>query len=466
MRQALPAQEGQPADAPLDRDTGRPRSLSGLVSGFTVEDFAPIVSSLGLIAGRMASMGLGFLAWLVAARLFPVAEVGIASGSVAAMMLCVQLAMVGVGSAVIALLPSHSEEPGRLLDPAFTAVAGLAVAASLLFLVIARAIFHELDIVVAVPILAVAFVAMTLFGAVNVLYDNISIALRRGEQVLSRNVVFGLVTIGVPLALARIAAGHGSWVILWAWALAGLAACAIGLVQLRRTLDGYVHRPRIDLARTGRLISVGLPNWALTMTERGPALLMPVLVTELISPTTNAYWYAVWMMAWVVMIIPISAGQTLFAEAARAPQRTGESTRHALVTSLGLGVPAALALALLAHIALLLLGSQYADAGDQALRILVITVVPFSLLQAYFAICRARGQLTEAIIVGAASGLAAVVAALAAGRAGGLIPMAAGWLVVQLIAGTWAGWRLWRLTRGGGGARFARGAATDPASAE
>ena len=439
---------------PAQPDASQPRArwaglggLSGLVNGFTAEELAPLISSFGLIAGRMASMGLGFLAWLVAARLFPPAEVGLASGVVAAMMLCVQLAMVGVGSAVIALLPNHRQEPGRLLNPAFTSVGLASLAAAIIFLGVARAAFHELDLVVSVPLLAAAFVAMTLFGAVNVLYDNASVAMRRGDQVLVRNVAFGAVTIAVPAALAGVAAGHGSTLILGAWTLAGLVACLLGVVQTARMWRGYHLRLAWDASLVSGLVRVGLPNWALTMTERGPALLMPILVTELISPTANAYWYAVWMMAWVVMIIPISAGQTLFAEGARAPERIAQITRHGLLTSLGLGIPAALGMALVARFALGLLGVQYADAGDTALRILVVTVIPFSILQAYFAICRARGSLGEAIATGAASGGMGVAAAIVAGQAAGLAAMAAAWLGVQLVAAAFAAARIWSMTQ-------------------
>jgi O-antigen/teichoic acid export membrane protein len=460
MRPSQPA-EGAGSVAPPR--WGGLGGLTGLINGFTAEELAPLISSFGLIAGRMASMGLGFLAWLVAARLFSAAEVGLASGVVAAMMLCVQLAMVGVGSAVIALLPGYRDHPGRLLNPAFTSVSLAAVVAALLFLVVARAIFHELDVVVTIPVLALAFVAMTLFGAVNVLYDNASVAMRRGDQVLTRNIAFGLVTIAVPVALVGLVPGHGSWLILAAWTLAGVVACVLGFIQTARMWRGYRLRLQLDAPLVGRLVRVGLPNWALTMTERGPALLMPILVTEFISPTVNAYWYAAWMMAWVVMIIPISAGQTLFAEAARSPDRVADVTRHGLLTSLGLGVPAAIAMAVLAQLALSLLGAQYADAGEAALRILVITVIPFSLLQAYFAICRARLQLGEAIAVGTISGTVAVIAAIAAGQAGGLTAMAAAWLVVQLIAGAWAGVRIWSLTRGL--ASGIRGAAAETPSA-
>ena len=425
---------------------GRSR-LASIAASLSRDEIAPIVSSAGLIAGRVASLGLGFLAWLVAARLFPPSEVGLASGVVAAMMLCVQIALFGVGSALISVLGAYRQRVSPLINTAGTSVIGLSVVAALLFLLLARSAFHELNVVVGVPILAVAFLAMTIFGAVNVLFDNVSVAIRRGDQVLTRNLLFGLVTIGVPLALASSMGGRGSWLILLAWTLAGLVACSIGVVQLRRSLPEYRPGIVIDRSLTAELVRVGLPNWALTMTERGPALLMPVLVTELISPTVNAYWYAVWMMAWVVMIIPVSAGQTLFAEAARDPANAARAIRHGIATSLGLGVPAAIAVVVLANVALSLMGARYAAAGDLALRILVLTVLPFTVIQAYYAICRARRQLGEAVVVGTVSGIAAVTAALLAGFVAGLAAMATAWVVVQSVAAAFCGLRLLAFAR-------------------
>src|SRR3990170_2583165 len=76
---------------------------------------AVLVSSVSLVAGKVAVMGFGFLSWVVAARLYPVAEFGLAAGAVAAVTLCAQLALLGVGSAIITLLPVHDGRPGRLL---------------------------------------------------------------------------------------------------------------------------------------------------------------------------------------------------------------------------------------------------------------------------------------------------------------------------------------------------------------
>ncbi|MHB1120322.1 MAG: hypothetical protein ACYC11_09710, partial [Bellilinea sp.] len=76
-----------------------------------------------LILGRAASSGLGYLTWLITARLYNAGEVGMASGVVSAMMLCVQVALFGIGAAVIKVYPEHISSPRKLVNTAINMVA-------------------------------------------------------------------------------------------------------------------------------------------------------------------------------------------------------------------------------------------------------------------------------------------------------------------------------------------------------
>jgi O-antigen/teichoic acid export membrane protein len=129
--QGIPIDDGSAArPAPIP-----PRALSMLPN------------SLALIGAKVATMGLGFLFWLVAARFYSPEVVGLAAGVVAAVLLCTQLALFGVGSAVITLFPKHREHPARLVDNAITltTLTGLAVGA--LFVALAAGTFAELGAV-------------------------------------------------------------------------------------------------------------------------------------------------------------------------------------------------------------------------------------------------------------------------------------------------------------------------------
>ena len=73
------------------------------------QELPQFANSLALILGRMAASGLGFLTWLVLARLYAPTEVGLASGLISATMLLVQLSLLGIGSAFITRYPHYRE---------------------------------------------------------------------------------------------------------------------------------------------------------------------------------------------------------------------------------------------------------------------------------------------------------------------------------------------------------------------
>ncbi len=405
------------------------------------------LNSITLIAGKMATMAVGFLVWLIAARLFAPAEVGLASGAVSAMMLCVQLALFGAGAAVITLFPQYQHRPAELLDTAISLVAVAALVAAGLFLALASGLFRELSVVAAIPSYTVAFLAMCTFGALGVLFDQVGTVMRRGDQVLIRGALFGLVTLAV---LAGLSSGVGvpdSLAILLAWVGGGIVSVGLGYHQLRRSLPSYRFRPRFRRRLAGQLVGIGLPNWALTLTERAPGSILPIVVTELLSPEANATWYAVWMMAWVVYVIPVQVGLSLFAEASHRPDELGIAVRRGLSLSLAVGAVGAVSAAIVGPSMLAFLGHSYADAGTTPLRILVVAVLPFAFIQAYFSVCRSRQRLREAIVTGIVSGLIGVGAAAVAGVTSGLQGMAVAWLAVQMITGAWAIFRIWSMSQ-------------------
>lgn len=403
-------------------------------------------NSLALIGSKMSVLGLGFVFWLLAARVFDVAEVGLAAAVVAAMMLCTQVALLGVGTAVIALLPGELRDPRALLNSAFTTVTALALATGLIFLALAAVALGELRAVSASPLYAALFVAATVTGTLGILFDQLSTSLRRGDHALVRGLAFGLTTLATLVALAALGARESS-ALLAPWVVAGAIVVALALAQLRRSLAGYLPRPRVSAVHVRRLLAVGMPNYGLTLAERAPGLALPIVVAELLSPAANASWYAAWMMAWVIFIVPIQVGMTLFAEIAHEPSALPAATRRAVRTALLVGVPGAVAIALLAHPLLSLLGPEYARAGVGPLRILVVGLVPMVFVQVYYANCRGVGRLGEAVTAAWLAGLISVGAAAVAGQAAGLAAMAAAWLAVQAAAAVFAVARLRALRR-------------------
>ncbi len=406
-----------------------------------------VSSALGMVGGKASAMFLGFAFWLAAANLASPDAVGLAAGATSTIMLVVLVASSGIAAAVVIGLAERSRtEANRFLDTALTATTVLALLASGLALLLALQFLDELDAVARNGWFAVLFCGMGVLGSVGVVLDQVSMSDRRGSDVLVRNVANGVVTI-IPLALVWAGWVTGSAPVLFAaWVAGSATAVALAIRHTRRIFPGSARRPLIHRSSARSLVGHGLGNQMLTSAERMPGLVLPIIVTEVLSPAENAFWYATWMMAWGVAVVPLSIGTALFAEVCREPSRKAPAIRQAVRSSLMIVVPLAVAVGLVAPILLSLLGDEYSDAGASPLRFLVVGAIPLTFIYSYFAVARATGQLREAILTAVVGGTVGIVAATLFGSgvfgSGGLTPMAAAWVAIQSLTGTWALWRL------------------------
>jgi O-antigen/teichoic acid export membrane protein len=400
-------------------------------------------SSLGLIAGKAAQTGAGFAFWVVAARATSDREVGLTTAAVSAVMICTQLAVLGAGSAVIVSV-GRGEPPARVLDAAFAIVGVAGTGLALGYLVLQSAVAP--DTASASVLFWLTFLVAAVTGTLVIVLDQALVALGRGATATLRYTVGGVVSLAAVALVAWQAHGASADVLMACWALGTTVACMVGAVQLRR-LVGYRPRPSFRSARRGRpLLALGIPHQLLTLTERAPGLVLPLLLAHMVAPEAAAYWYPAWMMAWAAYTAPMLMGIVQFSEGVREPDRLVSTTWASLRWSLAVGGLAAAVLALFAHPLLSLLGERYADSSADALRWLAAGLVGYAVLQAYNAVCRASGRYAEAIVVGLTLGIALCVSALSAADRGAST-MALSWLVVLSVGAAAVGLRMVAILR-------------------
>ena len=402
-------------------------------------------NSLALSAGTVVRLSIGFLTWLAAARLYPASEVGIAAGAISAMLLCIQAGTLGVDLALIALFPEYRTRPALLLDTALTLAALMACIAALAFLGLSAVGLRALDVLSASAPYAALFVGLTVLPAAWWLLDQASVALRRSEKVLVRAVLAGCVTLG-GVALLGALGWTSAAAILAAWLVAAAVVCVAGVVQLRRT-TGHRFRPRLERRIGRRLLSVGLPNFALTTADVAPVLILPILASEVLSPIDGAYWYAVWMMSLAAYTVPASFGLNFFAEASHAPSDLARHAYQTIRSGLLFAVAAGLAVILAGPLALSILGPDYAENGTDPLRLAALAATPIVIVKVYLYTCRATARMREGTCVAAVSGVAAIVAGTVAADSWGLTGIAAAWLLVQVLTALGIALRLPHLLR-------------------
>jgi O-antigen/teichoic acid export membrane protein len=402
-------------------------------------------NSLAFSAGTVIRMSLGFFTWLAAARLYPAAQVGIAATAISAMMLCIEAGLLGVDLALVAIFPSYRRRPTSLLNSAITLAAITACVSSLAFVGLAAAGFHSLHLLVAKPVNIALFVGLTVLGAAWWVMDQAGVSLRHSEHVLVRALVAGPVTLAGVVGLG-VAGFDTASSILAAWVAAALAACVIGLVQIGRAVGGYRFRPQLARPLCRRLVSVGLPNFALSAADNAPGLILPLVAAEVISTRAAAYWYAVWMMSLAVYMLPASFGLHLFAEISDQPSEIVRHTRQQLRSGISFAAVATVAVITLGPYVLSLLGPAYASHGTTPLRLAALAGVPLVVMKSYLFTCRATGRIREGTTAATIVGVTAVGLGIAGAGSLGLPGIAGAWLLVQSLAALGAALRLRILT--------------------
>lgn len=409
--------------------TSKPRSLRA--------------SSLWLLIGKAFQMGAGFLFWIVAARAATVTDVGVAAATVSAVLMCTQIGVLGAGSAVIVAL-GRGEPRRQTLDTAFTLVTVAAAVTAVGYLAVSSLSGSEALADTHRGMFPLLFLAAAVFGTVIICQDQVSIALHHTEGAATRYAVGGILTLAVVLPAASMFR-LSSTALVACWSVGSVAAVLVGIVQLHRW-TGYHYRPSLHRDRLRRMTRVGFSNQMLTLTERLPPALIPIVLAHFASPTATAYWYPAWMMAWAAFTAPISVGMVQFADLVREPERAREIVKSGVVWSLLLGGALVLVLVAGADIFLSLLGDGYAAASVNALRILALGLVPFVVIQAYNAQCRAISRTAEATALGLL-----VMVAVSVGTAvladHGTTAIALLWVGCTGAAALWAGIRLRVLLR-------------------
>ena len=404
-----------------------------------------VSSSFGLLVGKGLQVMAGFLFWVVAARVMSVRDVGMTAAAVSAVMMCTQLALLGAGSAVIVAVGSGRDARG-VLDTAFSVVTGASILLGLGYLLVASRLDGESNASAGTPVFWLVFVTAVVAGTVMMVLDQANVAFGRGGSSAPRYGLAGVATIAAVLWVGWQVAEPDAVVMFACWSAGAVVACAVGAVQLRRLID-YRYRPSLRLHQSCRLLGDGIPNQVLTLAERAPGLLIPVLIANMVSPETAAYWYPAWMMAWAAYSAPVLMGIVHFSEGVRDPSALGRTTRTSLTWSIGTGVAIAGVLALAATPLLHLMGAEYAEQSAGALRWLAAGLVAYAVLQAYNAVCRSRGRFVEAIAVGLVLGALLCSVTLSVSSRG-VTAMALAWVSVLAAASVFAGLRLIMMMRG------------------
>jgi len=265
---------------------------------------AIFVNAGSLIGTWGVTSGLGFVYWWLAAREFTPQDVGIGSASISVMTLLGTICMMGLGTLLITELPRQPEQAGSLISTALIVVCIVGGCAGGVFALVAPELFASFSPLRASISTIMLFALGVSLTSVTLVLDHAMIGLLQGGVQLWRNLLFALGKLAVLFLVSRWLSQTTGMDIYNAWTMGNVISLGMlaSFVALKKRGRGKRYHPQWTFLR--KLGGAALQHHFLNLVLSAPTLLLPVMVTVMLSTQANAWFYVAWMVANFVFVVP------------------------------------------------------------------------------------------------------------------------------------------------------------------
>lgn len=388
-----------------------------------------------LIGTMFVTSGFGFVFWSLAAHRLAPQAVGLASAEISVMTLLGAFAVLGLGTLLLTELPRMAEGGVALVRVALALVGAVGLMLGLMYALVAPLflptfqLLHQNILHVLLFALGVALTAMTLF------LDRALIGLFRAGLQFWRNVVAALTKLAMLVMMALWLLHPDSLLIYISWALGN--ACSLLIIVpllLRQSRSrSLVNCWHFFAKRCGPSLTHHILNLSLD----APSQIMPVLVTVLLSATSNAWFAMSSLLSNFVFGALVALTIVLCATGSARPAEMTAKIRFSLSISLLICGSANLIFLLAASRLLALFGPGYAVQARWCLQLLGLGTFPCIIRSHYVAIHRIRGTMATAITPIIVSGVFELASAALGARLAGLTGLSLGLLLAYCVEAVW-----------------------------
>jgi O-antigen/teichoic acid export membrane protein len=340
-----------------------------------------------LMAGSALISMIGFVFLIVATRFYSIEAIGLTTAAISALGIIAIFSELGLGIGLIRFLPGSGKNGNDMLNACLTLSGLTSIVLALIFLSGLGVWSPALLLVLQDTMFSIAFVIFAMVTALNPLVLNVFLARRDTKFILISNVIASVFKLVLAILFAIfLNSAFGLFV------SAGLAA-AIALVisvilLLPKVQSGYRPRPIVKKEALNEIWRYSIGNYISRSLLQITPLILPLMVVNVLSIEMNAYFFVAWAIANMLMVIPSSISNSLFAEGSNNETSLKANTAKSLKLMLLLLLPSILFILIIADKLLLLFGQAYSDNSSLMLRIVLLSIFPYSINYLYISIAR------------------------------------------------------------------------------
>jgi O-antigen/teichoic acid export membrane protein len=372
--------------------------------------------------------GLGFVFWIIIARLYKTEDVGIATTLISIMTLLSSFTIMGLNASLNKYLP-RSANKSELINSSFVIVTLVTLLVSVLFLLGIATLSPQLVFLRSNIFYITSFTLFVVFSSWNILVDSIFMAFRAAGNILIKNSIISVLKLLLPFAFIAL----GTYGIFVSTA----SAIALGvIIEIIVLTISFKIRPSIsvNVSLVKETYVFSFANYITNFLYSIPQLVLPILILNILSAKYAAYYYVACMFQNMLLVIPLATTQALLTEGSYNEAELKKHVKKAMVTIFFLLLPAIVLIVFGGNIVLQFFGKSYANESLQFLQVYCVSTMFTTIILVSNTIMNVRHQIKSLVV----SNFIASFITMALSYAfisDKLVGIGWGWMLGQAIAG-------------------------------
>lgn len=384
-------------------------------------------NSIYLMSSTFIMSILGFFFWMINARLYTPAEIGIATTLISTSALIVNIGLLGLNSSVIRYLPTWKDK-NSFINLIFFCISGASLVVAVAFVILSAQFAPKLHPVFLDGVFMLFFIFFIGVSSLNTITDSLFISYRSAQFVLIIYTIMSISRILFAVVLPKTL--HNA--VFYAYAFSIIIAAVLSIIFLRKYL-GYRFARNWKIKELGETWRYSFSNYVSSIVAGIPTLILPLFILNRIGSAQAAYHYIGMTIASAIFVIPQSITQSLFSEGSHNEKELKSLVKKTLLFSVSLlSVPVVLFI-LFGKYLLILFGKDYSANVYLYLCLLILSAYPLAVNYVCYSIVKIKKMNKELVGVNVINTIIFVILYFSLIRFG-LMGVGVAWLTGNIIA--------------------------------
>lgn len=398
-------------------------------------------NSLFLMGTNIISALIGFVFWLIAARYYSAADVGLATAIVSILPFLATLATLGFDISLVRFLPK-AENKAQIINNCLTVTTVMAIVVAGIYILGLEAWSPKLLFIRENWLYGIFFILFTAGLTASQLIGQIFIAFRTSHFTFYQS----LLLVARPILLIPFAV-TGIFGIVHSWGIAVWLMAALGMLFIFLLVPSYRPLPTFRKSVVSGLARFSAGNYVSRLLTMIPNNWMPLIIIAVLSEEASAYFYIPFSFAGILGMIPGAVALSLLAETSNDPSRLRQQVITAAKFIFLLMIPLLVLIILFGRPLLSLYGTDYADNSYSLLWLFSLSWLLNSAVTIYSTILRHYLKVKQLVFISAFYTTSILVVSYVMMKWLGLIGVGIAWISVQSVLFLVLGFKLLKMAR-------------------